>query len=851
MTKKTKVKGNKGTRNVINGFVILTIVLSVLVASVATVIAPPLPPPPPPPPEPTSIAVTADPASIPANEVATSIITAQARCNNSTPASGHTLTFKKISGPADAVLVGADEDGEVYIVTDEEGKACATLLAGETPGTVVVKASYSGGAGEVSNTTAVNLTELEADTTPPYTSGYDPAKDATNVPIDTNIVVHVKDDDEGVNQATIEMRVDGVLVVPVITGPTADYTLTYNPPADFGYEQIVEVTVDAADFNATPNVMPQDVYSFTTQAATLHDVNLTVDNETKLTTPGVTVTYTLTVKNTGNVNDMFNLVIDDVPENATATLSESVTPDLAPDGTYNVLLNVSGAIEAEYIVNVTATSQGNTSVSDNVTAKTNVTQVPANITYSDLIVAPTSGTAPLDITASATVENTGGVAGAYNATLKVNGTVVNYTTGTLDAGENTTVNFTHTLTTAGTYNVTIDALTAVEVTVTQVPANITYSDLIVAPTSGTAPLDITASATVENTGGVAGAYNATLKVNGTVVNYTTGTLDAGENTTVNFTHTLTTAGTYNVTIDALTAVEVTVTQVPANITYSDLIVAPTSGTAPLDITASATVENTGGVAGAYNATLKVNGTVVNYTTGTLDAGENTTVNFTHTLTTAGTYNVTINDLTSVTVNAAEELPPVTVSIGSASCNVSDTVHVPINITGASNIGAMDITVTYDASILDATNVENGSMITTLPDLLWSYNLSAGMIHISLAAYPSMINGTGELFVVTFDVDAVGNSTLDINVTEAWTGDVPPQLVTSITVDGYVNVTDDGLLGDINSDGWIGLPDLSVLGGVWGTHIGQAEYNPNADLNGDDWIGLPDLSILGAHWGEHL
>jgi len=115
-------------------------------------------------------------------------------------------------------------------------------------------------------TVTTNVTEVE-DTTPPYTSGHNPAKDATNVPIDTNIVVHVKDDGAGVNQATIVMTVEGETVTPVITGSTTDYTLTYDPPADFGYEQVVDVTIDASDLAATLNVMPQDAYSFTTQAA--------------------------------------------------------------------------------------------------------------------------------------------------------------------------------------------------------------------------------------------------------------------------------------------------------------------------------------------------------------------------------------------------------------------------------------------------------------------------------------------------------------------------------------------------------------------------------------------------------
>jgi hypothetical protein len=105
--------------------------------------------------------------------------------------------------------------------------------------------------------------ESAPDTTPPYTTGHDPAKDVTDVLLDTNIVIHVRDDGTGVDQSTIVMKVEGGVVTPTITGTQADYTLTYNPPADFDYGQVVDVTVDASDLNGTPNVMPTDSYSFT------------------------------------------------------------------------------------------------------------------------------------------------------------------------------------------------------------------------------------------------------------------------------------------------------------------------------------------------------------------------------------------------------------------------------------------------------------------------------------------------------------------------------------------------------------------------------------------------------------
>ncbi|MDY6951849.1 MAG: DNRLRE domain-containing protein [Thermodesulfobacteriota bacterium] len=101
------------------------------------------------------------------------------------------------------------------------------------------------------------------DTAPPTTSDHDPAKDETGVTADTNVVVHVQDSGDGVDQSSIVMTVNGGTVNPTISGTPADYTVTYNPPQDFAEGQEVAVTVDARDLHAPPNVMPQDSYTFT------------------------------------------------------------------------------------------------------------------------------------------------------------------------------------------------------------------------------------------------------------------------------------------------------------------------------------------------------------------------------------------------------------------------------------------------------------------------------------------------------------------------------------------------------------------------------------------------------------
>ena len=108
---------------------------------------------------------------------------------------------------------------------------------------------------EVPNLSALsNVVSAEAketiiipDTTPPYTTGHSPAKSAANILPNTPIIVHVKDDGSGVDVNTIVMRVNGSIVTPTITGTPADYTLTYEPLADFNYGSTVVISVEAQD----------------------------------------------------------------------------------------------------------------------------------------------------------------------------------------------------------------------------------------------------------------------------------------------------------------------------------------------------------------------------------------------------------------------------------------------------------------------------------------------------------------------------------------------------------------------------------------------------------------------------
>mgnify|MGYP000521754850 CR=1 FL=1 len=155
-------------------------------------------------------------------------------------------------------------------------------------------------------------------------------------------------------------------------------------------------------------------------------------------------------------------------------------------------------------------------------------------------------------------------------------------------------------------------------------------------------------------------------------NESTGSAVPAGDYTVNVTGTNTTTG-----FSVVNNTETIRVSEPAEISYSNLSVSPTTGVAPLEITASADVTNNGGVPGDYNATLVIDGEVVDYTTGTLNASETQTVSFTYTLADTGTYSVTINGLTPVEV----------------------AVHSPINITAFSTDGTTKIGSVFDASVV--------------------------------------------------------------------------------------------------------------------------------------------------------
>jgi len=194
------------------------------------------------------------------------------------------------------------------------------------------------------------------DATAPSTSGHNPADGATSVAISTNIVVHVTDGGDGVDQATIVMTVEGSTVTPTISGSSADYTLTYNPPSDFSYDQVVNVTVAATDLAS--NAMTTDAYSFTCQSDTPQDGTPTVSAQNPAanatSVPAATNIY-FEIDGTIQVDSStLNVTVEGASAISAGVIQSGFGGIISPNSNgFMVLLNPSTDFTAGQVVDVT------------------------------------------------------------------------------------------------------------------------------------------------------------------------------------------------------------------------------------------------------------------------------------------------------------------------------------------------------------------------------------------------------------------------------------------------------------------------------------------------------------------
>ncbi|MCX5701718.1 MAG: putative Ig domain-containing protein [Candidatus Omnitrophica bacterium] len=162
-----------------------------------------------------------------------------------------------------------------------------------------------GNGGSDSEAISITVQDINTDTEPPFVDSLNPDSEEVQVPTDTNIVFHIKDNSRGVDINSISMSVkregdasarniilNGTSTLGAypnsvtIQGTPADYVVSYDNPVSkdykFRYEQKVTVNVSASDLEG--NSMGTQAYYFTT-AMIVRGPNGRVN---KLRTTGVT-----------------------------------------------------------------------------------------------------------------------------------------------------------------------------------------------------------------------------------------------------------------------------------------------------------------------------------------------------------------------------------------------------------------------------------------------------------------------------------------------------------------------------------------------------------------------------------
>jgi uncharacterized protein YcnI len=130
----------------------------------------------------------------------------------------------------------------------------------------------------------------------------------------------------------------------------------------------------------------------------------------------------------------------------------------------------------------------------------------------------------------------------------------------------------------------------------------------------------------------------------------------------------------------------------------------------------------------------------------------------------------------------------TVSVADSSGANGDRVKVPINVVGASNLAAMDISLTYDSSVLKGVEADSGALATN--SLVESNEIESGRMLISFVD-TSGISGDGAILEVTFEVLGDSGASTQIGI-EAEGYDVDRLDVPLETASGTFTVVEKGI-----------------------------------------------------------
>jgi hypothetical protein len=177
---------------------------------------------------------------------------------------------------------------------------------------------------------------------------------------------------------------------------------------------------------------------------------------------------------------------------------------------------------------------------------------PASFTITDLSVTPTAVYPGEEVSITTLVTNTSSLTGSHEVSLTVNDTITETREVTLDGGDSELVTFNLTADTVGEYVVEVDELKSTfTVNEPKAPAAFITNNLEIHPVEVTIGESVIISILVSNNGDLAGSYEVSLLIDGSVFQTKEITLNGGEMQEASFQVTADTAGEFKVTIDGL------------------------------------------------------------------------------------------------------------------------------------------------------------------------------------------------------------------------------------------------------------------------------------------------------------
>jgi len=116
------------------------------------------------------------------------------------------------------------------------------------------------------------------DSIPPFVTSWSPSDGSVGVLRETDIYCEVHDDDSGVDIGSISLDVNGIGVtwLAEIDSIAGGFSVSYNPPLDFGFEAEVTVILSANDLETPANFMSDTVIWWTAADSLSHTVVGTV-----------------------------------------------------------------------------------------------------------------------------------------------------------------------------------------------------------------------------------------------------------------------------------------------------------------------------------------------------------------------------------------------------------------------------------------------------------------------------------------------------------------------------------------------------------------------------------------------